>query len=327
MKYTCYALLINLALMFTVEHVKAQRNFSKQIGGRLDNDQYINPYNDRYYMAGHLMNFTTVLNSEKDCASLLGGGVAKKTLELEVGQQIYGPFATWARYTFIQDRPYTGYLYAGASLNWLHQNESSLKITAQIGTIGKASQAEKVQKAFHHAFDLKDPEGWEYQLNNEVGLNLEAQYTRLLYRNSNEWLDLAATPSIRLGNTFSNATAAVQLRVGSLDKLFQSASTNSRVSLGGERQKREFYIFAVPQISYVAYNATIQGGMFVKDKGPVHYDVINWVFTQQVGVQFASERWSAAYTALIRTKEVGGGSTALGQQWGTLALAYRFGVN
>lgn len=325
MKYALYALLFNAAFLFTVEYVNAQDTYRNQIGSRLDNDQYINPYNDRYYMAGHLINFTTVLNSGKDCASLLGGGVIKKTLELEVGQQIYGPFATWARYTFIQDRPYTGYLYAGAALNWFYENETALKITAQVGTIGPASMAEKVQKSFHKAFDLKDPEGWEHQLNNEVGLNLEAQYTRLLYRNNNEWLDIAATPSLRLGNTFSNATAAVQLRIGGLDKLYQSAGTNSRVSLGGDRQKRELYFFAIPQLSYVAYNATIQGGMFIKDKGPVHFDIHHWVFTQQLGVQFATNRWSASYTAFLRTLEVK--STALGQQWGALALAYRFGGN
>ncbi len=327
MKYGLYALLFNLALIFTVKGVKAQRTYRNQVGNRLDNDQYVNPYNDRYYMAGYLLNFTTVLNSGKDCASLLGGGTIKKTLELEIGQQIYGPFATWARYDWLQDRPYTGYLYAGAALTWFNEDESALKISAQVGTIGPASMAEKVQKSFHHAFNLKDPEGWQYQLNNEVGLNLEAQYTRLLYRNNSEWLDVAATPSLRLGNTFSNATAAVQLRIGSLDKLYQSAGTNSRVSMGGDRQKHELYFFAIPQLSYVAYNATIQGGMFIKDKGPVHYDVINLVFTQQLGVQFATDRWSAAYTAIIRTKEVGGGSSALGQQWGTLALAYRFGGN
>lgn len=327
MKYAFYALLFNLALIFTALDTNAQSTYRNQIGGRLDNDQYINPYNDRYYMAGHLLNFTIVLNGSKDCAGLLGGGVVKKTLEIEVGQQIYGPFATWARYDWLQDRPYTGYLYAGAALTWFHDNESALKVTAQVGTIGPASMAEKVQKAFHHAFDLKDPEGWEYQLNNELGLNIEAQYTRLLYRNGNEWLDVAATPSLRLGNTFSNVTAAVQLRIGAFDKLYQSASTNSRVSMGSERQKRELYFFAIPQLSYVAYNATIQGGMFIKDKGPVHYPVIPLVFTQQLGVQFATERWSAAYTAIIRTREVGGVSTALGQQWGTMALAYRFGGN
>jgi lipid A 3-O-deacylase len=324
MKYALFALLFSMAIIFAAD-VNAQNTYRNQVGGRLDNDQYINPYNDRYYMAGHLLNFTTVLNSSKDCAGLLGGGVFKKTLELEVGQQIYGPFATWARYTFIQDRPYTGYLYAGASLNWLYENESALKITAQVGTIGPASMAEKVQKTFHKAFDLKDPEGWEYQLNNEVGLNLEAQYTRLLYRNNNDWLDVAATPSLRIGNTFSNATAAVQLRIGSLDKFYQSASTNSRVSLGGDHQKHELYFFAIPQLSYVAYNATIQGGMFIKDKGPVHYDIHHLVFTQQLGVQLATNRWSASYTALIRTLEVK--STALGQQWGSIALAYRFAGN
>ncbi|PJJ79762.1 lipid A deacylase LpxR family protein [Mucilaginibacter auburnensis] len=303
----------------------AQNTYRNQIGNRLDNDQYVDPYNDRYYMAGHLLNFTTVLNSNKDCANLLSGGLVKKTLELEIGQQIYGPFATWARYDFIQDRPYTGYLYAGASLNWLYNNESALKITAQIGTIGRASQAERVQKAFHHAFGLKEPEGWQYQLNNEPGINLEAQYTHLLYRNESEWLDVAATPALRLGNTFSNANAAVQLRIGSIDKLYQSAGTNSRVSMGGDHQKTEFYFFAIPQLSYVAYNATIQGGMFVKDKGPVHFDVEPLVFTQILGLQFSSQRWSASYTAFIRGKEVK--STATGQQYGAIALAYRFGAN
>ncbi|WP_457128212.1 lipid A deacylase LpxR family protein [Mucilaginibacter sp. HD30] len=327
MKHAFYALLLNIAFIFTVKHTNAQSSYRNQIGDRLDNDQYINPYHDRYYLAGQFINFTTVLNTSKDCAGLFGSTVVKKTLELEVGQQIYGPFASWAREPFLQDRPYTGYLYAGAALNWLYDDESALKITALVGTIGPASLAEKVQKSFHHAFDLKDPEGWQYQLNNEVGLNLEAHYTRLLYRNSNAWLDIAATPSVRLGNTFSNATAAVQVRIGSLDKLYQSASTNSRVSLGGDKQKTELYLFAIPQLSYIGYDATIQGGMFIRDKGPVHYPVIHLVFTQQVGLQFASKRWSASYTAFIRSREVGGGSTALAQQWGSIATAYRFGKN
>ena len=326
MKYAFYALFFNLAFIINIKHVNAQ-SYRNQIGDRLDNDQYINPYHDRYYLAGHFLNFTTVLNTNKDSAGLFGATVVKKTLELEVGQQIFGPLASWANQPVYQDRPYTGYLYAGAAINWLYNNESALKITAQVGTIGPASLAEKVQKSFHDAFNLKHPLGWEYQLNNAVGLNLEAHYTRLLYRNGKEWFDIAATPSLRLGNIFSNATAAVQLRIGSLDKLYQSASTNSRVSLSKDLQKTEFYLFAIPQLSYVAYDATIQGGMFIKDKGPVHYPVIHLVFTQQVGVQFSSKRWSASFTAFIRSREVGGASTALGQQWGSITTAYRFGKN
>ncbi|MFD0748640.1 lipid A deacylase LpxR family protein [Mucilaginibacter calamicampi] len=324
MKYAIYVLLFNVLFIFKVN---AQSGYRNQIGDRLDNDQYINPYHDRYYLAGQFINFTTVLNTSKDCAGLFGTTVVKKTLEIEVGQQIYGPFASWARDPTLQDRPYTGYLYAGAALNLLYDDESSLKITAQVGTIGPASLAERVQKAFHHAFDLKDPEGWQYQLNNEAGLNVEGQYTRLLYRSSNNWFDVAAIPSVRLGNTFSNATAAIQLRVGALDKLYQSASTNSKVSLGGDHQKTEFYLFAIPQLSYVAYNATIQGGMFIKDKGPVHFDAIPLIFTQQLGLQFASRRFSASYTAFLRSREVGSGSSALAHQWGSIAMAYRFGRN
>lgn len=327
MKHLFYALLLNLAFIFTSTHVNAQNSYHNQISGRLDNDQYIDPYQDRYYLAGHLLNFTTVLKTNKDSVRLFGGTVVKKTLELEAGQQIFGPLASWASEIIYQDRPYTGYLYAGAALNWLYNNESALKLTAQIGIIGPASLAERVQKSFHDVLNLKYPLGWEFQLNNAVGLNVEAQYTRLLYRNSKEWFDIAATPSFRLGNTFSNATAAVQLRIGSLDKLYQSASTNSRVSLGGDQQKKELYLFAIPQLSYIGYDATIQGGMFIKDKGPVHFPVIHLVFTQQVGAQFSSTRWSASFTAFIRSREVGGRSTASGQQWGSIAMAYRFGRN
>jgi lipid A 3-O-deacylase len=323
MKYVFYAALLNLAFVFTANHVNAQNSYRNQIGDRLDNDQYINPVHDRYYLAGQFLNFTTVLNTNKDSASR----VIKKTLEVEIGQQIFGPLASWASEPPLQDRPYTGYLYAGAALNWLYANESALKITAQVGTIGPASQAERVQKGFHHALGLKDPEGWAFQLKNEIGVNLEANYTRLLYRNRSERFDIAATPSLRLGNTFSNATAAVQLRFGRLDKLYQSASTNSRVSLGNDRQQTELYLFAIPQLSYIGYDATIQGGMFIKDKGPVHYPVIHVVFTQQVGVQFSSTRWSASFTAFLRSREVGGRSTASGQQWGSIATAYRFGKN
>ena len=327
MKYVFYALLVNVACIFTVTTANAQDSYRNQIGDRLDNDQYINPYHDRYYLAGQFINFTTVLSSNKDCAGIFGSTVAKKTLEIEIGQQIYGPFASWARDPSLQDRPYTGYLFAGAAINWMYENETALKITAQVGTIGPASLAERVMKGFHHAFNLKDPEGWQYQLNNEVGVNIEGHYTRLLYRNESSLFDVAAVPSLRIGNTFSNVTVGAQLRIGSIEKFSQSASNNSRVSLGGEKQKTEFYFFAIPQLSYIAYDATIQGGMFIKDKGPVHFDPIRLVFTQQLGLQFASKRWSASYTAILRTREIGSGSSALGHQWGSIAMAYRFGKN
>jgi lipid A 3-O-deacylase len=318
MKYFyCINLLIISLIGFNTANAQTYRN---QIGGRLENDQYINPYNDRYYMAGTMLNYTTILKHTGD-----NTGLMKKTLEIEIGQHIYGPFATYARKIKMQDRPYTGYLYAGGSMNWLYANESALKVTVQVGTIGPASGAEKIQKGFHDIFGLKEPEGWQYQLKNEVGLNIEANYKQLLYRNSKNWLDVSIDPSVRIGNTFSNATAAVMLRAGKLGKLYESASTNSRVSLKDEEQGGELFFYAIPQLSYVAYNATIQGGLFRDDKGPVTFDIYNLVFTQQLGVQFATRRWSASYTAFIRTREVK--STALGDQWGVLALAYRFGKN
>jgi len=284
-----------------------------------DNDQYINPNHDRYYTDGIILTLTHALKRPQSDT-----GLVKKIIEYQFGQQIYNPSTGHVWKPSLFDRPFTGYLFIGTSLNWLYANEGALKINAQLGTIGPDALGEQVQVGFHKLFKLYPVGPWKvYQLNNEVGLNLDLDYKKLLYRIPENWFDISADPEVRLGNTFTNANAAVLLRFGELGKLFESASTNSRVSSSANgTQKHEFYFFAEPQFSYVAYNATIEGGLFSNDKGPT-FGIYHYVFTQQLGLQFSSARWSASYTAFIRTREVK--STALGDQWASLNLAYRFG--
>ena len=70
---------------------------------------------------------------------------------------------------------------------------------------------------------------------------------------------------------------------------------------------------------------TIEGGLFINDKGPVTFGIYHYVYQQQFGLTFSSARWSASYIAFIKSREVR--STALGDQWASLNIAYRFGKN
>jgi lipid A 3-O-deacylase len=323
-----------LALCFTfillgIKPLYAQ-NYKDQFAITDDNDQYINPNHDRYYTSGDMLTFTHAIPRNK----IRDSSIIKKTFEIEAGQRIYTSYTAdtfdgpqdnpFVYEEWHEDRPFTGYLFAGITYNWFYQDENTLRFNAEVGTIGPDAKGEEIQHGFHQLFDLYPTRGWAWQLNNAAGVNLRLDYKTLLYRNDGSWFDMAFNPVGWLGNTFTGASAGVQLRVGELNKLFQSAITNSRVSRDkSENIGHEFYFFTVPQVNYVAYDATIEGGLWIKDKGPVTFGIYHWVYQQQFGLQYAAKRWSASYTAFIRSREVK--STALGDQWASLNIAYRFG--
>ncbi|GAA4331144.1 lipid A deacylase LpxR family protein [Mucilaginibacter gynuensis] len=295
------------------------QNFKSQIRITSDNDAYISRMKDRYYTNGASLKYTHALNRDK----ITNPNLAKKIIEIEGGQQIFNPYSATLKKSRPIDRPFTGYLFAGGSMNWLYKNESAIKVSAQVGVIGPAALGKEVQSWFHSAFKLHEVKGWDYQLRNEPGLNARFDYQRLLYRNASKWFDVTVSPSALLGNTFTGAQAGLQLRFGLLDKLFQSAATNSRLSFGGDRHRKvELYVYLTPQLNYVAYDATIEGGMFRNNKGPITFGVQPFVYEQKMGVQFATSRWSATYAVSLRTKEVQ--SRAAGSQYGSLSVGYSF---
>lgn len=329
-KFLRSAIILSLLLVGVCVQPLYAQNYRDQITVNDDNDQYINNNHDRYYTFGTGTTYTHAISRDR----IKDSSVVKKTFEIEGGQHIYtsytanaylgpqaDPFVFQAHH---QDRPFTAYLYGGVAWNWFYANENSLRFDAQIGTIGPLAFGRQIQQGFHNAFGLYHASGWQWQLNNAPGANLRLDYKMFLYRTNGNWFDLEFNPDAWLGNTFTGASAGLQFRIGKLNKLFQSAMTNSRVTRDAdENMGREFYFFTQPQLNYVAYDATIEGGLWLKDKGPVTFGIYHWVYQQQFGLQFASRRWSANYIAYIRSREVK--STALGDQWGSINVAYRFG--
>ena len=69
------------------------------------------------------------------------------------------------------DRPYAGWTHLGFS--FLTKNDFRADtVMLQIGIVGPASLAEETQKLVHEITDSIDPQGWDYQLSNEPGINL-----------------------------------------------------------------------------------------------------------------------------------------------------------
>lgn len=316
MKYTGYPLLLILLLISTFTYAQTYKN---ELGLQSDNDSYLGQGSDRYYTNGLFFNFRRALDQQK-----LKEGMEKKTYEISIGQKMFNPYSGDAPDPALQDRPFAGYLYAEGAMNWFYSNESILRTSVQVGTTGRNSLGEAGQKLLHRTFGFYEIEGWDYQIKNELTLNLSAQYTKLLTRVADNALEFSFEGYANLGTTFDGAGAGILLRTGSLNQLFNSSYYHATVGNNAKtkaRVKREFYFYAKPQLNVVAYDATIEGSLFNNDS-PVTFDQKPVVFAQQFGVNYSSQRFTIDCSAIYKTKEIE--STARAHQWGSVSMFYRF---
>lgn len=295
------------------------QSFKNEFGFKTENDAYLATLNDRYYTNGLFIYFRRAINPSK-----LNENIEKKTYEISVGQKMYTPYWGNVPKREDQDRPFAGYLYAGGAYSVFFKNESVLKTSVEIGTVGPNSLAQDAQKLLHTTVGFYTPAGWEYQIKNELALNLSANYSKLLVRTNDPILDVSAQGYANLGTTFSGLGTSLLFRVGNINQLFNSAYHNAVIGEAKTKKinKNEFFVYIKPQLNYVAYDATIQGSLF-NNNSPVTYGVKPIVFEQQFGVNFSSNRFTADFNVIFKTKEVK--SIAQAQNYGGLSLYYRFG--
>jgi len=295
------------------------QSFKNEFGFKTENDAYLATLNDRYYTNGLFIYFRRAMDPAK-----FSDKIEKKTYEISVGQKIYTSYWGQVPKKEDQDRPFAGYLYAGGAYSIFYKNESVLKTSAEIGTVGPNSLAQDAQRFLHKTVGFYPPAGWDYQIKNELAINLAANYSKLLYRTDDHVVDLSGQGYANLGTTFSGLGASVLFRAGRLNQLFHTAYHNAVIgnSKTAVLNNSEFFFYAKPQLNIVAYDATIQGSMF-NDESLVTFGVKPIVFEQQFGVNYSSKRFTIDFNIIFKTKEVK--SVAKAQNYGGLSLYYRFG--
>ncbi|HWD87692.1 MAG TPA: lipid A deacylase LpxR family protein [Mucilaginibacter sp.] len=306
-------------------YAQSHRN---EIGIETDDDSYLAQGSDRYYTAGTFVYFRQGLSINGNSQ------LQNKVLGFELGQKLYTPQSGSInpmdlpngddpRYI---DRPFAAYLYVGSTLNLLYKDESNLKLGAQIGIVGPSAYGRQTQQTIHRWFGLYHPSGWEYQVDNNAELNLSAEYNRLLGRA--DWADVSLTSYANLGNGFSGAGVGPMLRVGDFNQLFDSESTQS-TAIKSQNFKplhdHELFFYYKPQINFVAYDATIQGGLF-GTKSPTGMEVTSqperFVLSNQLGVGYSGKRLVIDVAAVFQSKDTK--EMQRSEQWGDVTVLYRF---
>jgi lipid A 3-O-deacylase len=214
-------------------------------------------------------------------------------------------------------------LYVGSALNLLFPNESNLKLGARLGVVGPAAKGEEVQHAIHKTLGFYEIIGWQYQIKNDVELNTSAEYNRLIIRVSQ--VDATINSYANIGTGFTGVGAGATFRIGRVNELFNSISTQSTATRRSVAHNKESFFYYQPRVNVIAYDATIQGSLFRKnnfDTSQITLDPRRVNFTQQVGFAYSVNRSIINLSVLFSTKDVK--QMRRVHQWGSISLFYRF---
>ncbi|MBV7479228.1 lipid A deacylase LpxR family protein [Pseudomonas sp. PDM31] len=243
------------------------------------------------------------------------------------GHQIYTPDDIEQSELQPEDRPYAGLMYFGVSVfkntqlqGWRETGELDI----DLGIVGPATGAEKIQRGVHHLTGSDEPNGWDHQLHNEPYVNVGFE-KRWWLQTKLAGLDLEYGPSAGLtaGNLYTYAASGMGLRIGqglersySLPNVAPSFSGNLYFQEGGSFA---WYGFANLQGRYMAHNMLLDGNTW-KDSASV--DRREWVGDAQVGVAMIWSQWQAAFSTVWRTREFEGQNQH--DQFGSLAISTVF---
>ena len=143
-------------------------------------------------------------------------GVAR-TFAFSLGQNMYTPDDTAQRSLILNDRPYAGWLYLGATFQTRSEDQQDT-FDAQLGVVGPYSFAEETQERVHRLRGLSVPQSWDHQLRSEPGLVLAYERTWRLWlggrMRAGPAVDLLARAGGALGNVALYASSGAQIRGG-----------------------------------------------------------------------------------------------------------------
>jgi lipid A 3-O-deacylase len=275
--------------------------YTKEFTFVTENDNYNFTKKDRYYSNGLFLRYQWLAKKP------MSTRIANKLHRIEAGQMIFNPYLNRRSLEQVlekQDRPYAGWLYASYGQTNVFNDESILQFDGAVGILGPAAKGKEVQTNYHKVIGLYKLYGWENQLQNELGVNASVRYYQPLIAATKKF-SLHATGKATLGNTFTNASAGVLLKLGKLEDEQYSAYWTGRLGQSNtqQRHKTEFIFFLEPMLMAQAYNATVQGGLFREDKGNYTSELNPFIYIVKTGFILSNRQTSFSAYYHIKQRE------------------------
>ena len=208
------------------------------------------------------------------------------------------------------DRPYAGWLYKGFQAQAINsikvkggnsreywRDKSLYSLEVLIGVVGPYAFQEEVQRLVHrHITNSDDPQGWEHQVDNKLGLNANYLYRRHYHGEKVDWFRFTSHAGANLGNIANFVNVGGIIAIGNPVNDFPVSTIQPSKMLGvlpGKDEKyREWYVFLGADARYVFSN------IFVEGSGASSHDIEleNNVYDIFTGLSVASKKGDSKFT-------------------------------
>ena len=337
------ATLLAAALVSTASIGHSQEDTEGTLSLYMENDLFAGT--DRYYTSGVKLGWSSAnLESYSDspyaspflplinALPYINEKAYQKNLLFTFGQNIYTPDNTEAVEQLENDRPYAGWLYLGVGVAW-KDAEVRNTLVLNIGVVGSWSYAEESQRLVHEARGLDQPQGWDNQLANELGIVLvyerEWRWPRRDYRAGLNW-EFIPHAGVALGNVQTSVNLGGEFRFGinlpddfGTAAIGPSATTSTPVE-GAESAVRSrfdlgLYLFARADGRAVAHSVFLDGNTFANSQSVDR----EWLVGDlSVGAAINYGNTKLAYAFVYRTREFEQQEEA--QVFGTVSINVSF---
>jgi len=287
--------------------VKSQTEYRDQeLSIKHENDVYLLKNKDQYYSNGMIINYRFIPRPGTFFRKVKNDSI-KYIINLEIAHKFYTPFDIKRTDVRTFDRPYAGTLQAFIGVTKFTKQDVAWDYGLEIGVVGEASGGEAFQKWYHRWANFPEPQGWDYQIQNEMYFNMTGEFNKqfvLLPKT----IDLITYSKITLGTTRFNFKNGLDVRFGKLQSLNQSSFKNALIGKGSKKVIGHNYIFVGAGAEYVIHNSLIQGSIW-NDNDPHTEEKLNWVGHWRVGWAANSENTTFKMTYYHLSKEVVGAGT------------------
>jgi len=189
------------------------------------------------------------------------------------------------------DVPYSGLLFIQQS-NIKVFSDYSDKVSALIGVLGPYSKAEQSQKIVHELIDSDIPQGWDYQLKDELVFQVSRGRVWRGWYSSDNNTDILFGADAKLGTLESSLTAGMMIRYGiNIEKTYSTAMLSNDRSSNPINIDSGWYVYASISAAYIANIIYLDGNTF-KDSPSVDYDPLQ--ADLHVGLAYAWKNFSIA---------------------------------
>ncbi|MBK6705666.1 MAG: lipid A deacylase LpxR family protein [Caulobacteraceae bacterium] len=188
-----------------------------------------------------------------------------------MGHSLFTPNDTTTSAPLPDQHPYAAWLY-GEYTALVEQGDEVDQVSVQLGIVGPSAGGEWVQNEFHALIGTADAQGWDNQLEDEIGIVISYDHRlRRLAQLGDGGFGADVTPNLgfTVGNIHTNLHAGLTLRMGQdLDNDYGPPRISPRLAGAGyftPRDNFSWYVFASIEGRAVAHNIFLDGSLFRDD--------------------------------------------------------------